>query len=131
MDNAVRNSVGPWWSPSDRHAICDRVSQVSTVHYAELALRLTLIDRWLAQYKSRNAASHALMKLRNLSEGHPYLEEELAHIMVVANDIREASGSGGLIPQWKKLRIPSNRKRVFLGITVFVFMQFAGSNAIK
>lgn len=71
------------------------------------------------------------MKLRNLQEHHPYLQEELAHIMMAANDISEASGNGGLISHWKKLRVPSNRKRIFIGITVFVFMQFAGSNAIK
>lgn len=71
------------------------------------------------------------MKLRNLPEGHPYLEEELAHIMVTVNDHMEICGDGGLISHWKKLRIPSNRKRVLLGVTVMCFMQFAGSNAIK
>ena len=44
MDNAVRNSAGPWWSPSDRHAICDRVSQVSIIRCSGLIFWLIL---WL------------------------------------------------------------------------------------
>lgn len=33
--------------------------------------------------------------------------------------------------QWTELLVPSNRKRIILGILIFIFMQFAGSNAIK
>lgn len=49
---------------------------------------------------------------------------------IVDND-RDRFGECGLLSQLKELRIPSNRKRIFLGFMVFVFMQFAGSNAIN
>ena len=71
------------------------------------------------------------MKLRCLPVGHPYLEEELSCIMDSVNDNRDRFGEGGMLSQWKALRTPSNRKRIFIGIAVFIFMQFAGSNAIN
>jgi len=47
------------------------------------------------------------------------------------NDNRGRFGEGGMLSQWKELRTPSNRKRIFIGVAVFIFMQFAGSNAIN
>ena len=49
---------------------------------------------------------------------------------VVDND-RDRYGEFGMLAQLKELRIPSNRKRIILGVLIFVFMQFAGSNAIN
>jgi len=47
------------------------------------------------------------------------------------NDTRDRFGEGGMLSQFKALRTPSNRKRIFIGVMVFIFMQFAGSNAIN
>jgi hypothetical protein len=92
---------------------------------------LTKICRWLAQHRSRSAASQALVKLRCLPQGHPYLEEELSCIMETVDNNRDRFGEGGLISQLKELRTPSNRKRIAIGVAIFIFMQFAGSNAIN
>lgn len=46
-------------------------------------------------------------------------------------DNRDRFGEGGMLSQWKELRTPSNRKRVAIGVAIFVFMQFCGSNAIN
>jgi len=51
--------------------------------------------------------------------------------MDTVNDNRDRFGEGGMLSQWKALRTPSNRKRIFIGVAVFIFMQFAGSNAIN
>jgi sugar porter (SP) family MFS transporter len=87
--------------------------------------------RWLAQHKSRDIAAHTLCKLRGLPEDHPYLQEELTHIMDTVNEQLESPHDQGLISQLKELRVPSNRRRIFVGVTIFIFMQFAGSNAIN
>lgn len=63
--------------------------------------------------------------------GHPYLEEELSCIMDAVNDSRDRFGENGMLSQCKALRTPSNRRRIFLGVAVFIFMQGAGSNAIN
>lgn len=86
--------------------------------------------RWLAQHKSREVAAHTLCKLRGLPEDHEYLQEELTHIMDTVNEQLESPHDQGLVSQIKELRIPSNRRRIFVGVAIFIFMQFAGSNAI-
>jgi sugar porter (SP) family MFS transporter len=69
--------------------------------------------------------------LRGLDEDHPYLQEELAHIMDTVNDEFESNPTGGMMAQWKELAAPSNRKRILVGVFIFIFMQGAGSNAIN
>jgi hypothetical protein len=51
--------------------------------------------------------------------------------MSTVYDHREDRTGGGMLSQWKELGNPGNRRRIFIGIAIFVFMQFAGSNAIK
>jgi sugar porter (SP) family MFS transporter len=87
--------------------------------------------RWLAQHKSRDACAAVLSELRGLAEDHEYLQEELTHIMDTVNDEFETRPNGGMIGQWKELAIPSNRRRVLVGVFIFIFMQGAGSNAIN
>ncbi|KAH3943884.1 hypothetical protein HBI56_045600 [Parastagonospora nodorum] len=87
--------------------------------------------RWLAQHKSRDACASVLSKLRGLPEDHEYFQEELTHIMDTVNDEFETRPSGGMIGQWKELAVPSNRRRVLVGVFIFIFMQGAGSNAIN
>jgi sugar porter (SP) family MFS transporter len=87
--------------------------------------------RWMAQHKSRASCSLILSKLRGLEEDHPYLQEELAHIMDTVNDELERCPNGSMWTQWKDLAEPSNRKRVLVGVFSFIFMQGAGSNAIN
>lgn len=79
--------------------------------------------RWLAQHKSRDIAAHTLCKLRGLPEDHPYLQEELTHIMDTVNEQLESPHDQGLISQLKELRVPSNRRRIFVGVTIFIFVR--------
>lgn len=88
-------------------------------------------SRWLAQHKSRSAGIAVLSKLRGLDEDHPYLQEEMQHVMDTINDVFEHTSNGGLIAQWKELAVPSNRKRILVGVVMFIFMQGCGSNAIN
>ncbi|CAD0083812.1 unnamed protein product [Aureobasidium vineae] len=92
---------------------------------------VTESPRWLAQHKSREIAAHTLCKLRGLPEDHEYLQEELTHIMDTVNEQLESPHDQGLVSQFKELRVPSNRRRILAGFFIFVFMQFAGSNAIN
>jgi sugar porter (SP) family MFS transporter len=87
--------------------------------------------RWLAQHRGREACTAVLAKLRGIDEDHPYLQEELKHIMDTVEDELERRPNGGMAGEWKELARPSNRKRVFVGVFIFIFMQMAGSNAIN
>jgi hypothetical protein len=51
--------------------------------------------------------------------------------MDTVNDGIETRPNGGSISQWKELTAPSNRRRILVGIFIFIFMQGAGSNAIN
>jgi hypothetical protein len=51
--------------------------------------------------------------------------------MSTVYDHREDRTGGGMLSQWKELGNPGNRRRISIGVAIFVFMQFAGSNAIK
>jgi sugar porter (SP) family MFS transporter len=90
-----------------------------------------IVRRWLAQHKSRESCSSTLSKLRNLEPDHPYLQEELAYIMDTVNEEIETRPNGGSISQWKESAAPSNRRRILVGVFIFIFMQGAGSNAIN
>lgn len=51
--------------------------------------------------------------------------------MATVYDHREDRTGGGMLSRWKELGRPSNRRRIFIGVVIFIFMQFAGSNAIN
>jgi hypothetical protein len=85
----------------------------------------------LAQHKSRAAGLAVLSKLRGLEDNHPYVQEEMTHIMDTIDDVFEHEPNGGIVAQWKELAIPSNRRRISVGVFMFIFMQGAGSNAIN
>jgi hypothetical protein len=51
--------------------------------------------------------------------------------METVDNNRDRFGEGGLLSQLKELRTLSNRKRIAIGVAIFIFMQFAGSNAIN
>jgi hypothetical protein len=87
--------------------------------------------RWLAQHKSRDIAAHTLCKLRGLPEDHPYLQEELTHIMDTVNEQLESPHDQGLISQLKELRVPSNRRRIFVGVTIFIFVSRAKLQIVR
>lgn len=44
---------------------------------------------------------------------------------------RIATHGKGIASQLRELAMPGNRRRICLGVTIFVFMQMAGSNAIN
>lgn len=69
--------------------------------------------------------------MRQLSPDHPYFIEELSHIMDVADEEAQLRIAGGVMAKWRACLLPSNRKRILLGVAVFVFMQLAGSNAVS
>jgi hypothetical protein len=51
--------------------------------------------------------------------------------METVDNNKDRFGEGGLLSQLKELRTPSNRRRIAIGVAIFIFMQFAGSNAIN
>jgi MFS family permease len=72
-----------------------------------------------------------MVKLRKISETHPYLQEELAFMTeAVEEEMRHQQGRG-ILDELKELKTPDNRKRIILGVLIFTFMQWAGSNAIN
>lgn len=71
------------------------------------------------------------MRMRQLPADHLYLIEELSFIADAAEEEAEFRVSGGVMAKWRACLKPGNRKRLLLGIAIFVFMQLAGSNAVS
>ncbi|KAK5688569.1 hypothetical protein LTS10_000547 [Elasticomyces elasticus] len=87
--------------------------------------------RWLARYRGRDAGEAGLIKLRNLPIEHPYLQEEMLQIMDQIEQEQQFSEGTGIKATMKIVRRKGNWNRLLIGMTMFIFMQFAGSNAIN
>lgn len=88
--------------------------------------------RWYARVKGRSAAVPVLAKLRNLPEDHEYINEEIGRILnQIEHERHSTAGQKGLLAEFRELARPGNRNRIAIGVSLFVFMQMAGSNAIN
>jgi len=87
--------------------------------------------RWLVRFKTREAAIEVLAKLRNLPKDHEYILEEIFAITDQVEQERHATQGKGLLAELREVALPGNRKRLILGVMIFIFMQMAGSNAIN
>lgn len=87
--------------------------------------------RWYARFKGREAATTVLAKLRNLPNDHVYLQEEIQQVMAQIEHERQSIVGKGLIAEFRELGRKGNRNRIAIGVTLFIFMQMAGSNAIN
>lgn len=88
--------------------------------------------RWTARSKGREATLSVLSRLRRLPRDHADVHEETAIIIAQIEDELTSVHKGGLFGQFQELFTqPLNRRRILLGFLIFVFMQFAGSNAIN
>ncbi|KIW13397.1 hypothetical protein PV08_08585 [Exophiala spinifera] len=87
--------------------------------------------RWYARFRGREAAVNVLAKLRNLPVDHPYIQEEMYRVIDQIEHEREATPGKGLVAEFKELSRKGNRNRIAIGVTLFIFMQMAGSNAIN
>jgi sugar porter (SP) family MFS transporter len=130
MDYALCCATYPRCSPDHRHVLRARISKVRLLDSKAFIEKL-IPSRWLAQHKSRESCAAILSELRGLDEQHPYLQEELSYIMDTVNVEFETRPNGGMLAQWKELGAPTNRRRVLVGVFMFIFMQGCGSNAIN
>lgn len=92
---------------------------------------LTESPRWIARFKGREPALTALAKLRNLPENHPYILEEIYRVMDQIEQERLATHGKGVMAEVREMAMPGNRRRIIIGVLIFIFMQFAASNAIN
>lgn len=92
---------------------------------------LTESPRWVARVKGETAALEVLSQLRQLPKEHAIVREEAA-LMMAQIEEETSVRRGGLVGEFQELfgeRL--NRKKMLYGVLIFVFMQFAGSNAIN
>ncbi|CAO3645731.1 unnamed protein product [Mucor hiemalis] len=82
--------------------------------------------RWLALKGRDEDVRKNLIKLRDLPEDHPEINEELEEIKIAAEFERE-SKSG----KWTELFQRSNLHRLFIGVMLQIFQQWTGTNAIN
>ncbi|KAH8879377.1 general substrate transporter [Thozetella sp. PMI_491] len=87
--------------------------------------------RWLARHADREACLSVLSKLRKLPADHPYIIEESTAIFNQIAYEESLVGPTGFVPTLREMAEPSNRRRLVIGVFLFVFMQMAGSNAIN
>ncbi|KAL5312883.1 hypothetical protein ACEPPN_019309 [Leptodophora sp. 'Broadleaf-Isolate-01'] len=94
-------------------------------------LLLSESPRWLVRFRSREAAIKVLAELRNLPTDHEYIIEEVFAITDQVEQERHAVEGKGFLAELREVALPGNRRRLILGVMIFVFMQMAGSNAIN
>ena len=87
--------------------------------------------RWVARVKGHDASIEILSTLRQIPADHPYLVEEANAISRQIEEERMQTAGKGLLAEFRELCRPGNRRRIMLGVLIFVFMQMAGSNAIN
>ncbi|EAQ87472.1 hypothetical protein CHGG_04091 [Chaetomium globosum CBS 148.51] len=87
--------------------------------------------RWLARHKGPGACIAVLEKLRKIPADHPYMVEESTGILNQIAYEDSVAGPSGVKATLREMAEPSNRRRLSIGVVLFVFMQMAGSNAIN
>lgn len=82
-------------------------------------------DRW-------DDARRVLKRVRQLNDGHPYLEDEMQEIADALNYERRLIGDATTWVLIKEMfTIPNNRKRGILSIVLMICQQMTGTNAIN
>jgi hypothetical protein len=86
--------------------------------------------RFIAQ-KSPEKALLVLAKLRGLPTDHPYIQQEMNGISMQLEEERAlAANSSGWTLVKEAFTVPSNRKRSFLCITLMMWSNLTGTNAM-
>ncbi|WP_322997146.1 sugar porter family MFS transporter [Castellaniella sp.] len=88
-------------------------------------LFLTDTPRWLAGSRGRDAAGHALARLRGLPVSGPQVQAELAQIMV-----SDQTAEGQQTTGWGELLAQHVRPALVVGVGLFALQQFSGINAV-
>lgn len=88
--------------------------------------------RHLAKADDWAAAKRVLAKVRNLPMTHPYIDTEMREIYAQLERECRMSGGGTFLNLQKEMwRIPGNRKRVLISISLMICQQLTGVNAIN
>ena len=88
--------------------------------------------RWIAKVKGAQAAKENMARSFNLPVDSEYIQYEVNHVIAQINAERTRVGGDGFFAELKEIFcLPLNRKRLGLGVMIFIFMQFTGSNAIN
>jgi hypothetical protein len=88
--------------------------------------------RYLARKDKWEEARRVLTRVRQLPEGHPYLEDEISEISEQLNYERQLIGDATTWTLLKEMfTIPTNRKRAILSIFLMIWQQMTGTNAIN
>ncbi|KAI1632500.1 general substrate transporter [Biscogniauxia mediterranea] len=88
--------------------------------------------RYLARKDRWEEAKAILVRIRNLPENHPYLQEEFQEIAEQLDYERRLMGDATFWTLQKEMwTVPSNRKRAILSISLMVWQQMTGTNAIN
>ncbi|KAF2246991.1 quinate permease [Trematosphaeria pertusa] len=73
-----------------------------------------------------------LMKLRKLPEHHPYLQQEYMEVCAQVDQEQEVAAGRNYLLVLKDIAfVPSNRRRFFLAIMLFLFHKFSGTDSLN
>ena len=88
--------------------------------------------RYLARKDRWEESRSVLVRIRNLPESHPYLQEEFQEIAEQLEHERQMMGDASFISLQKEMwLVPSNRKRALLSFLLMFCQQMTGTNAIN
>ncbi|EMR68154.1 hypothetical protein MGN70_005865 [Eutypa lata] len=88
--------------------------------------------RYLARKDRWEEAKSVLVRIRQLPENHPYLQEEFQEIAEQLDHEKRMMGDASFMSLQREMwLIPSNRKRALLSFVLMVCQQMTGTNAIN
>ncbi|KAF2834323.1 general substrate transporter [Patellaria atrata CBS 101060] len=88
--------------------------------------------RWLAKADRWEDATRELAKVRHLPPTHPYIKDEISEINAQLEHERMLIGGASVMDLQREMwKIPGNRKRAIISITLMICQQMTGTNAIN
>lgn len=88
--------------------------------------------RYLARKDRWEDAKAVLVRIRQLPESHPYLQEEFREIAEQLEHEKQLMGNATFMSLQKEMwTVPSNRKRALLSFFLMLCQQMTGTNAIN
>lgn len=88
--------------------------------------------RYLARKDRWEEAKKVLVRIRQLPESHPYLQEEFQEIAHQLDEEKRLMGNATFLSLQREMwLVPSNRKRALLSFLLMVCQQLTGTNAIN
>ncbi|KAI8213941.1 putative quinate permease [Colletotrichum sp. SAR 10_76] len=87
--------------------------------------------RWLLNAGRTDQARRVLQRLRKLPADHPYLNWEINTVLQQIEEETAMGANRGLLEKLREIKLPTNRRRLLLGIALMFIQNMSGINALN